>query len=133
LLIYLFIIIIVICSTFPLVQPVIVPRYLNVFKPPNTRAQVDCTIEKSNPEASFTWQYQPCMAAGQVDCLLPHENWFPLPPSHPVIPSPGLVTNYSRVTIPKDQEAAFYRCTANNTYGSDSLTFKFSRTGMCSA
>ena len=94
-------------------------------------AEVLCTVTKSNPLPTFSWQYafQNLECDIQSGTCVPKEDKWISVPGQLVFPSSSTPTNESIVNVAKDQQNAFYRCQAFNSLGKDSQILRFIRLG----
>ena len=99
----------------------------------DSEAKVSCTVTKSNPLPTFSWQYAfknlECDIQQPTGTCVPKENKWITVPSQLVSPSSSTPTNESIVNVAKDQQNAFYRCQAFNSLGNDSQILRFVRFG----
>ena len=87
--------------------------------------EVSCSVDKSNPLPTFTWEYQNLDCA---DCSPEKDKWKSVP-GNLIITSTNTSTNRSRVQVEKDQSGAYYRCKAVNAIGNDTHLVKLVRLG----
>ena len=96
-------------------------------------AEVSCTVDKSNPLPTFSWQYAfanlGCDILQPTGTCVPKENKWITIPSQVVFPDSSTPTNESIVNVAKDQQNTFYRCQAFNSLGNDSQIVRFVRVG----
>ena len=89
--------------------------------------EVSCSVDKSNPLPTFTWEYQNL----NLDCpdCPPEKNKWKSVPGNLIITSTNTPTNLSRVQVERDQAGAYYRCEAVNAVGNDTHLVKLVRLG----
>ncbi|KAM7427496.1 Roundabout 1 [Porites harrisoni] len=113
------------------VKPTLKERLVAVAVVEGKEAEVSCTVTKSNPLPTFSWQYAfknlECDIQQPTGTCVPKENKWITVPSQLVFPSSSTPTNESIVNVAKDQQNAFYRCQAFNSLGNDSQILRFVR------
>ena len=85
--------------------------------------EMSCSVDKSNPLPTFTWEYQNLKCA---NCPPDKNQWKPVPGNLIITPT-NTPTNHSVVQVRKHQSSTYYRCNASSFVGDDTHVMKLVR------